>query len=785
MNDEKMLIAEIIRKGKLKNFIKSLWGKISQDRGEMGNVKSKQLELPISPSSFKLSKRTKRNTPSETPRGPRYKQLTLQFRKKAPQNPTLVGVKRPKIVGPTVIDKGFFKKDFDMTKPPFYTNSKKWANDNFRFYEYSVVYIGPKLEDFRYEPGQRIDMTASSRSSIHDIHDQKELMNEWNEALKQKLLKKYDISGTNESIKLSELTDMIREVISEVSSDPDSNIKSDVGLKLYFFLMDYVTTSSDPKYNTVMAIKNAIIKRIKDPAELEAFKQIFNREFGGGHTTGKDAWEYHSDFDTGRLMKEDGEWYDSEQRDRKKETLPMDIDPTKIQPGKSQGFWLSPNAKTYQVGVSHAEFAVRYMHPELGNGAFDAMFREGWVRLRSHPENKILEIEFLRSTPEQRKIIDIITKVLKYRTYVTKHKKHMEEGAGWGTTKDIKKDPKHIDDPKTGKMERWRIKFQSASDLKKHGNTEKSPINESVKPLTPEIIAAIERIMKARGTRHAAVKLVDAVLVKHLMGLTSNDLADTSIFADGLDMIEDALTRGDFNGAVEIAHDTAKEMIEDEGGEGIMNENYNSNGTTPTNPMELVKLIMSGGSFLFFTKRGNMGPMIKVSRRGWGFNTSQAEFVIDTEDHKKNKQALTKESQVEALAGSIIQQGMTRYFVDNSPKMEKTPGSMPIQGGQNVSKGELKEVIKELVNEMWVGWEQQEGMKKEAVDEFEIGKQKAIDDFKNKIPYKKNPVGLSARWIQGYKHAYGRLRAAEAGRLNNPGLNVRQPEKDSQSDFGL
>lgn len=48
------------------------------------------------------------------------------------------------------------------------------------------------------------------------------------------------------------------------------------------------------------------------------------------------------------------------------------------------------------------------------------------------------------------------------------------EGFGYVHDKDMKKDPKHI----TG--ERWRIKFQSAGDLKKHGTTEKSPVNESV-----------------------------------------------------------------------------------------------------------------------------------------------------------------------------------------------------------------------------------------------------------------------------------------------------------------
>jgi len=46
------------------------------------------------------------------------------------------------------------------------------------------------------------------------------------------------------------------------------------------------------------------------------------------------------------------------------------------------------------------------------------------------------------------------------------------EGVGYVTNKDMAKDPKHI------KGERWRIKFQSDGDLKKHGNTEMSKVNE-------------------------------------------------------------------------------------------------------------------------------------------------------------------------------------------------------------------------------------------------------------------------------------------------------------------
>lgn len=53
--------------------------------------------------------------------------------------------------------------------------------------------------------------------------------------------------------------------------------------------------------------------------------------------------------------------------------------------------------------------------------------------------------------------------------------KPVAEGVGWGSTKDMAKDPKHISG------ERWRIKFQSSGDIKKHGTTEKSSVSENLK----------------------------------------------------------------------------------------------------------------------------------------------------------------------------------------------------------------------------------------------------------------------------------------------------------------
>jgi hypothetical protein len=74
----------------------------------------------------------------------------------------------------------------------------------------------------------------------------------------------------------------------------------------------------------------------------------------------------------------------------------------------------------------------------------------------------------------------------------------------------------------------------------------------------------IEQKMNERGSRKAAVWLVDAYLNK-ASGLASADLTDSAIFSDGVDAIEECLETGDYEDAKMIADDTAKEMLSDEG----------------------------------------------------------------------------------------------------------------------------------------------------------------------------------------------------------------------------
>ena len=66
--------------------------------------------------------------------------------------------------------------------------------------------------------------------------------------------------------------------------------------------------------------------------------------------------------------------------------------------------------------------------------------------------------------------------------------------------------------------------------------------------------------------RGAALKLLDTVISRHYMGLTSSDFEDSPTFVNGLDTIEEFLIGGDFKSALETARETAREMAQDMGG---------------------------------------------------------------------------------------------------------------------------------------------------------------------------------------------------------------------------
>ena len=76
----------------------------------------------------------------------------------------------------------------------------------------------------------------------------------------------------------------------------------------------------------------------------------------------------------------------------------------------------------------------------------------------------------------------------------------------------------------------------------------------------------IKSKLESIGSTETAVFLVNYFLRKETHnGITLNELPDTSTLANGIDSIEECFDDQDFAGAVNIARETAQDMLEDEG----------------------------------------------------------------------------------------------------------------------------------------------------------------------------------------------------------------------------
>ena len=99
----------------------------------------------------------------------------------------------------------------------------------------------------------------------------------------------------------------------------------------------------------------------------------------------------------------------------------------------------------------------------------------------------------------------------------------------------------------------------------------KEDLEEEIKTRLDEVIPqkTTDIINKWRtelnDDRKVAVKIIDNVLERKI-GLSSSDLPDTATFTSGLDDIEVLLKDGNYEQAIRQAVDTAREMIEEEGG---------------------------------------------------------------------------------------------------------------------------------------------------------------------------------------------------------------------------
>jgi hypothetical protein len=84
--------------------------------------------------------------------------------------------------------------------------------------------------------------------------------------------------------------------------------------------------------------------------------------------------------------------------------------------------------------------------------------------------------------------------------------------------------------------------------------------------LTEKSLKYLSKLIKEKGSRDAGMKVIDMILSRELGGLGIDDLPDSVTLMNGLDSIEEAFDNGDLQGGFNIAKETAMEMIEDEGG---------------------------------------------------------------------------------------------------------------------------------------------------------------------------------------------------------------------------
>lgn len=158
-------------------------------------------------------------------------------------------------------------------------------------------------------------------------------------------------------------------------------------------------------------------------------------------------------------------------------------------------------------------------------------------------------------------------------------------------------------------------KAVAAAAMWKNIKREGKKLNEG---LTEKGIATVEKWIAEKGARGAGVKMIDSVL-NRMIGLSSSDLADTATFANGLDEIESMLEEGDYNAAFEIAKDTAREMVDEEGGGDLFGES-DKNESWKDNDLAIVKIKDNVGGTKWYSGPRYAGKEFKVYRwyGNWG-----------------------------------------------------------------------------------------------------------------------------------------------------------------------
>jgi hypothetical protein len=138
-----------------------------------------------------------------------------------------------------------------------------------------------------------------------------------------------------------------------------------------------------------------------------------------------------------------------------------------------------------------------------------------------------------------------------------------------------------------------------SKSIREEAISNQNNLNEA---LSPKSIATLEKWRKELGDRKTGVKLIDTVLERRI-GIVSADLPDTATFANGLDDIEVFLKEGKYDSAIQQAIETAREMVEEEGGEGLFEE---------TDDQEVIYKDRQGGQWVYWIDNRDTGGKIFI-----------------------------------------------------------------------------------------------------------------------------------------------------------------------------
>jgi hypothetical protein len=154
--------------------------------------------------------------------------------------------------------------------------------------------------------------------------------------------------------------------------------------------------------------------------------------------------------------------------------------------------------------------------------------------------------------------------------------------------------------------------------------------------------------------RKAGIKLIDSALNKTI-ALSSSDMGDTEIFADGLDTVEELLIAGEYNKAFDTAKETAKEMATDEFGTltaGI--KHFNENKVIKK---EKMKRLVFNKPFNGVTNALNLIPeSYKINNKEFHMTDGDEKYEIRWEGNlNEGKAIITKASDKTIMNENMVQ----------------------------------------------------------------------------------------------------------------------------------